>query len=138
LDWPPEGVQLEGMTRAERLMAEYSATGVSAQGHLMELYRHQAKQAGAMRSDELIRIQAGGRVRVAGMVAVRQAPPTAKGFVFLTLEDEHGMMNVIVKPRVFQGYERIWSRGLVLMVEGSVEREGAVTNVMAEAAWRLA
>jgi len=138
LDWPPDGVQLEGMTRAERLMAEYSATGVSAKGHLMELYRRQAKQAGAMRSDELIRIQAGGRVRVAGMVAVRQAPPTAKGFVFLTLEDEHGMMNVIVKPRVFQGYERIWSRGLVLMVEGSVEREGAVTNVMAEAAWRLA
>jgi error-prone DNA polymerase len=119
-------------------MAEYGATGVSAQGHLMELYRERAEAAGAIASEELTAIPAGRRVRVAGMVAVRQRPPTAKGFVFVTLEDEGGTMNVIIKPPIFERQHQVWSRGLVLLVEGTVEREGAFCNVMAQRAWRLA
>ena len=138
LAWAPDGVTLEPMSEAERLMAEYSATGVSAQGHLMDLYRERAATAGAIPSEELPAIPAGGRVRVAGMVAVRQRPPTAKGFVFVTLEDEGRTMNVIIKPPVFEQQHQIWSRGLVLLVDGTVEREGAFCNVMAERAWRLA
>jgi len=138
LAWPSDGVALEPMTDAERLMAEYGATGVSAQGHLMELYRERAEAAGALASEKLTAIPAGARVRVAGMVAVRQRPPTAKGFVFVTLEDEGGTMNVIIKPPVFERQHQVWSRGLVLLVEGTVEREGAFCNVMAQRAWRLA
>jgi error-prone DNA polymerase len=86
------------MADAETLIAEYAATGVSVQGHLMALHRDRAERSGAVPSRELKVVPAGGRVRVAGMVAVRQKCPTARRFVFPTLEDEEGMTNVIVRP----------------------------------------
>jgi error-prone DNA polymerase len=131
---PSDGVSLEPMTDAEELGAEYDTTGLSANGHWMEVYRDRLDAAGVLTSRKLQRAQAGSRVSVAGMVVVRQAPPTAKGFVFLTLEDEWGLINVIVRPDVFQAQREVWAGSLVLVVEGTVQRGGGVVNVMAEAA----
>ena len=133
----PDGVTLEAMTYAEELMNEYAATGVAAEGHLMELFRDQLSHANVCTSAELERVAAGRRVRTAGMVAVRQAPPTAKGFAFFTLEDEWGMINVIVKPDIFQAQRETYVSAGVLMVQGTVQRAHGQTNLMAEQGWRL-
>lgn len=66
-----------------------------------------------------------------GLIGDHQAPPTAKGFHFITLEDEQGMVNVVVRPRLYQQYRRLLHQEQVLAVEGVVERQGAVVNVVA-------
>jgi error-prone DNA polymerase len=134
----PDGVELEAMTAAEELVQEYGATGFSAEGHLMEIYREQADRAGFLTSRELEEARNGERMRIAGQVVIRQQPPTAKGFAFFTLEDEWSLMNVIVKPQVFRALRPVWTGASVLGVEGSVERARGQINVMAERAWRLA
>jgi len=128
---------LEPMTDDERLMAEYSATGLSAEGHVMELFRPRMKRLGFITSRGLFDVSPGDQVSVAGAVVIRQAPPTAKGFVFLTLEDEYGLLNIIVNPRVFETQRATWSTGVVLAVQGRVERLDQQINVMARQAWRI-
>ncbi len=130
-------LDLEPMTAEEELLAEYSATGLSAEGHLMETYREQMERLGAITSKDLAHTSLGETVQVAGLVVVRQAPPTAKGFVFLTVEDEFGLMNVIVRPDVFQLHRSAWATGQILMVEGKVERFLTQINVMATQVWQL-
>ncbi len=131
---PADGVMLAPMPRAEGVLAEYGATGLSANGHLMEVCRERLDAAGVLTSRDLGRAREGSRVRVAGMVVVRQAPPTAKGFVFLTLEDEWGLINVIVRPDVFAAHREVWTGSLVLVVEGTVQRAAGAVNVVAEGA----
>jgi DNA polymerase III alpha subunit len=74
---------------------------------------------------------------VAGLVAVRQSPPTAKGFVFLTLEDEWGLINVILRPDVFQAHRETFIGASVLVVEGTVQRASGQLNLLADRAWKL-
>ena len=128
---------MEPMTYAEELMGEYGATGMAAEGHLMELFREALSRADVCTSADLERVGAGRRVRTAGMVAVRQAPPTAKGFAFFTLEDEWGLINVIVRPDVFQAQRETLVSAGVLMVQGTVQRAHGQINVIAEQSWRL-
>ncbi len=132
-----EPVDLEPMTAEEELMAEYDATGLSAEGHLMETWRDQMARMGAITSQDLTGTATGEKVQVAGLVVIRQAPPTAKGFVFLTLEDEFGLLNVIVRPDVFQLQRSAWATGRILLVEGHIERFGSQINVMATQVWQL-
>lgn len=134
----PDGVELEPMTHGEEVTQEYGATGFSAEGHLMELFREQADRAGFLTSRELEEARDGERLRIAGQVVIRQQPPTAKGFAFFTLEDEWSLMNVIVKPQVFRALRPVWVGASVLGVEGAVERARGQINLMAERAWRLA
>jgi error-prone DNA polymerase len=72
----------------------------------------------------------GQRVRTIGTVVVHQAPPTAKGFAFLTVEDEYGLMNIIMRPALAATY-RMRRPGYLLIVEGVVQHEGGVTNLLA-------
>ncbi|HUV95537.1 MAG TPA: error-prone DNA polymerase, partial [Anaerolineae bacterium] len=137
LPFASEKVALEPMTYGERLVWEYGVTGLSTNGHVMELFREEMKERGVITSLDLTRTLTGDRVKVAGMVVVRQAPPTAKGFVFLTLEDEWGLMNVIVRPDIFQAQRSIWSNSLVLMAKGRVEQAEGQVNVLAAQAWRI-
>ncbi len=127
----PDDIALEPMTYGEELAAEYSVTGVSAQGHLLELYRERLSRVGVRGSGELKDAMAGERVRVAGMVAVRQRPPTAKGFAFVTLEDEAGLINLILTPDVADRYRRVLDEPL-LLAEGRVERGDGAVNVQVE------
>jgi error-prone DNA polymerase len=137
LSFAPDGVVLEEMTYAEELAQEYATTGVSVEGHLMELFREQMDRASIGTSQNLTEARNGQNVRIAGMVAVRQMPPTAKGFVFFTLEDEWGLMNVIVRPKVFQAQRETWVGATILAVRGVVERARGQINVMAEQGWRV-
>ncbi|MGI6368968.1 MAG: DNA polymerase III subunit alpha [Anaerolineae bacterium] len=134
----PDDVSLEPMTMAEELMFEYGATGVSAEGHMMELFREQAERAGFLTSRELDEARDGERMRIAGQVVVRQQPPTAKGFAFFTLEDEWALMNVIVRPQVFRALRPVWVKANIVGVEGLIERARGQINLMAERAWLIA
>jgi error-prone DNA polymerase len=87
---------------------------------------------GVMRAGDLKRVRAGRRVRVAGAVITRQRPGTAKGFVFLTLEDETGIINVIVRPDLFTEERMTVVGAPFLFVEGILQNIDGVTSVKAE------
>ena len=86
------------MSAAERLVADYAGTGLTLGPHPMSFRRHDLAMRGVLRAIDLPQVGHGRRVRTAGMVITRQRPGTAKGFVFLTLEDETGIANIIVRP----------------------------------------
>src|SRR5262249_1986936 len=92
---------LKPMTEMERLVADYARMGLSAGRHPRALKRDELAMRGILRARDLTSARQGRRVRVAGMVITRQRPGTAKGFVFLTLEDETGIANIIVRPDLF-------------------------------------
>jgi DNA polymerase III alpha subunit len=89
------------MNEAERLVADYAGMGLSVGRHPMALRRDELAMRGILRARDLPVARPGRRVRVAGMVITRQRPGTAKGFVLLTLEDETGIANIIVRPDLF-------------------------------------
>ena len=78
------------------------------------------------------RLEQGAKVTVAGFVAVRQAPETAKGFVFHTLEDRYGLINVITQPQLVQRYKQIVAEAGALIVHGHIERQERAVNVVTE------
>ena len=71
-------------------------------------------------------------MKVVGLTVVHQSPPTAKGFHFITLEDEHGLMNIVVRPFIYKRFRRIIREQPLLIVEGCIERRDGVVNVVAE------
>ena len=100
----------------------------------MSLYRYELDALRVKSSGVLADCPNGKRVRVAGQVIVRQAPPTAKGFIFITLEDEEGLINLVVRPGVYQRYYSALRNALLLMAEGQVQRADGVLNVIVERA----
>ena len=123
---------LTPMTPMERIVADYRGSGVTIGAHPMALRRADLRLRGVMRSDELGRTRGGRRVRVAGAVITRQRPGTAKGMVFLTLEDEAGLANVIIRPDVFDRHRPLILRAPFLVVEGVLQQQEGVTSVRAE------
>jgi error-prone DNA polymerase len=97
----------------------------------MDLVRDQLNE-GMTPSDRLGDMRSGERVTVAGLVAVRQSPETAKGFVFHTLEDDNGLINVITAPRLIPKFRRLIESAPALIVHGHIEREERSVNVIAE------
>src|SRR6185295_6527302 len=124
---------LSPMTEAERLVADYAGTGLTVGRHPMALRREEMATRGILRARDLYTARQGRRVRVAGMVITRQRPGTAKGFVFLTLEDETGIANIIVQPDLFARDRLIIVEEPFLMVEGVLQNQDGVTSVRAEA-----
>ena len=97
----------------------------------MQIYRRTLQLCGILSSTDLNTSLAGKKVRVAGLLVVHQAPLTAKGYRFLTLEDESGFINVIVRPKVYAQFQRVVREQPLLLVIGEVQHEGSVTNVVA-------
>lgn len=128
----PPSSPLAPMTPVERLTADYDGTGVTLGPHPMALHRRDLSLRGVLRSDQLPRTRAGRRVRVAGAVITRQRPGTARGMVFLTLEDEAGLTNVIIRPDVFDRQRVLIVEAPFLLVEGVLQQEEGVTAVRAE------
>ncbi|MFH1086790.1 MAG: DNA polymerase III subunit alpha, partial [Chloroflexota bacterium] len=137
LTLPSDGVALDPMTDGERLAAEYDATGLTLGGHPLELWREQLEDQGVCTSAELSGARPGERLRVAGLVAIRQMPATAKGFLFLTLEDEWGLMNIVVRPDIYRAQRLTWMAEQILVVEGLVERNAEQVTVLAQRAWGI-
>ncbi len=125
--------QLREMTDEERVVADFHLVGIAVRGRMMDLVRDGLHE-GITPSNRLDDLEQGARVTVAGLVAVRQSPETAKGFVFHTLEDDHGLMNIITSPKLVR--DRRW-RPLIesapaLIVHGHIERQERSVNVIAE------
>ncbi|HEV3002623.1 MAG TPA: DNA polymerase III subunit alpha [Solirubrobacteraceae bacterium] len=133
----PLGLPLPPRLRAlgawEEMLADYGTTGVSARVHPLALLRPRLAARGAVTSAELNRLPHDSRVRIGGLVVARQRPGTAKGIVFLLLEDEHGTVNLIVSPDVYER-DRLAVRVEPLVVaEGTLERfasSGGAVNVV--------
>jgi error-prone DNA polymerase len=134
----PDPSPLREMTVAERLVADYRATGVTVGPHPMALRRADWTRLGVTPAAGLSRFPTGQRLRVAGAVVVRQRPGTAKGFVFLSLEDETGIANVIVRPDLFERARATLVHEPFLLVDGVLQHEDGVTAVRATAARPLA
>ena len=109
----PGPAPLPQMSLLDRVRADYDGTGLTIGPHPMALARASLATRGVQRACDLPRGRVGRRVRVAGAVITRQRPGTAKGFVFLSLEDETGISNIIVNPDVFAEYKRIDRRRTV-------------------------
>jgi len=122
---------LKPMNEAERLVADYAGTGLTIGRHPMALRRDELATRGVMRACDLRSARQGRRVRVAGMVITRQRPGTAKGFVFLTLEDETGVANIIVRPDLFARDRLVITEEPFLIVDGVLQNQDGVTSVRA-------
>jgi error-prone DNA polymerase len=128
---PTPPAPLVGMTAEERLAADYAGTGVTLGPHPMALRRQALARAGIVRAADLRRRRDGDDVRVAGSVIVRQRPGTAKGFVFLSLEDETGIANVIVTPGLFASQRLVLVTAPLLLVEGILQSQDGVLSIRA-------
>ena len=137
-DPPREPGPLSEMTDVERLAADYAGTSVTLGRHPMALRRAALRRAGVLSARELAGVEDGARVRVAGSVIVRQRPGTAKGFVFLSLEDETGIANVIVTPPIFARHRLALVAEPFLLVDGIAQRQDGVISVRAARAQGLA
>jgi error-prone DNA polymerase len=132
LPFRPE--ELEG---AERVFLDYLATGICVDAHPVEHLRPRLGRVGVCSSAELAGADEGQSVLVAGLVIARQHPATAKGTVFLLLEDEHGFVNVVVPATLYQSNRETVKFSPFLLVEGRFEREGPVLNVVGRRFRRL-
>jgi error-prone DNA polymerase len=129
----PDPCPLRPMTESERLVADYAGTGLTVGRHPMALRRDELAMRGVLRAIDLRTERNGRRVRVAGMVITRQRPGTAKGFVFLTLEDETGIANIIVRPDLFARDRLVVVEERFLLVDGVLQHQDGVVSVRAEA-----
>lgn len=125
------------MSEEERLVADYAGTGLTLGPHPLSFRRHELSMRGVLRAIDLPRARAGRRVRTAGMVITRQRPGTAKGFVFLTLEDETGISNVIIRPDIYAATRLVVIESPFLLVEGVLQNQDGVTAIRAERLQRL-
>ena len=127
-----EQCPLPPMTAEERLMADYAGTHLTIGPHPMAMRRSELAMRGVLRAIDLSHARNGRRIRVAGTVITRQRPGTAKGFVFLTLEDETGIANVIIRPDLFDRERFTVLEQTFLLVDGILQNQDGVTSVKAE------
>jgi error-prone DNA polymerase len=127
---PSPSPPLPEQGRFERVVADYEMTGMSTGWHLVTLVRP-GLPAGTRTAAELRDAPDGARVTVAGLVVARQRPGTAHGIVFLLLEDETGMVNVIVRPEVYERHRALMRAEPLLVATGRLERRGRNLNVLA-------
>jgi error-prone DNA polymerase len=132
-----EEVTLPTLSPAEAMLGEQQVLGLSTGEQIMAFYRTWLADRDILDSQQLTLCANGQRVCVAGLVVIHQAPPTAKGFHFITLEDESGMLNIIVRPQVYDQYRSILHGSRLLLVEGMVQQEDSVISILARRAAAL-
>jgi len=128
-DVEPE-VNLPEMSLGEQVVEDYSSLRLSLRCHPLTLLRNHCEEA--IRACRLVEIENGERVSVCGLVLVRQRPGTAKGVIFMTLEDETGVANVIVWRNTFERFRRIVLTTRLVKVTGELQRQGIVVHVIAD------
>jgi error-prone DNA polymerase len=120
---------LPPMSPLEETLADYAASGLTTGPHVMAHLRPALRAASVVTSAELRQMPHGGRARIAGHVIVRQRPGTAKGMLFLTLEDETGTCNAVIDPATFARHRRLLQTSQILLIEGPVQRVDGVIHV---------
>jgi error-prone DNA polymerase len=122
------------MSPGEHVIADYRSTGLCLRAHPCGLLRDRLTAAKILNCRDATRAKNGMRVRVAGIVTVRQRPGTAKGTLFITIEDETGIANIIVWPAMVEKFRHHIINATLLIVEGRLQRgEEGVTHIIAEA-----
>jgi error-prone DNA polymerase len=129
----PGAPKLEALTGWPAMVADYATTGLTTAAHPMGLMREELADRGAIHSADLRGLRHGQRVRIGGLVVARQRPGTAKGVVFMLLEDEHGTINLVVPPEVYERNRLVVRAEPLVLVEGVLERHpaaGGAINVL--------
>ncbi|ODT80982.1 MAG: hypothetical protein ABS76_14445 [Pelagibacterium sp. SCN 64-44] len=129
---PAEPSGLPEMTPGEEIIHDYASLSLSLKGHPVQFLRPMLAARGVTRAANLAGVPAGQRVEVAGLVLVRQRPGTASGVIFLTLEDETGIANIVVWPRTFEKNRKTVLSARLLAVHGQVQSDGKVIHLIAE------
>jgi error-prone DNA polymerase len=122
---------LPAMSPAEEVLADYRSLGLSLAAHPLQFLREGLEREGVIPAAQLRTWPNGKLVRVAGIVLVRQRPGTAGGITFVTLEDETGVANLIIRPTVWQRFRKAAHGATVLLAQGRLQREGLVIHVLA-------
>jgi error-prone DNA polymerase len=128
----PKSRPLKQMTDDERLAADYAGTGITTGPHPMAYLREALRRQGILSALELEKSNGNRLVRIAGRVIARQRPGTAKGFVFLSVEDETGIANVILTPDVFEQNRLVVTRSRFLTIQGKLQNQEGVVHVKAQ------
>ena len=126
-----EGKPLLQMNTEERLIADYAGTGLTVGKHPMHYRRPALQRQNVLSAKELREQKDGNYVRTAGCIIARQRPGTAKGFIFLSMEDETGIANVIVTPDLYERERLVVTRSKFLIVEGPLQNQDGVIHVKA-------
>jgi error-prone DNA polymerase len=122
---------LEAMTPMERLVADFRNTGLTIGAHPMRFYRERLQRQNIVTAEALQHLRDGVGVRVAGAVLCRQQPSTAKGFVFVSLEDETGIVNAIVPPALFEQFRTTIVTEPYLVMAGTLQNQQGAVSVKA-------
>ncbi|MDE2230363.1 MAG: error-prone DNA polymerase [Alphaproteobacteria bacterium] len=125
-------VALPAMSLGEAVSADYTTLRLSLKSHPLALLRDGLTTRGVATAVRLAELANGARVRVAGLVLVRQRPGSAKGVIFVTLEDETGVANVIIWPKVFERFRREAMGAALMIVTGRLQHEDIVTHIVAD------
>jgi error-prone DNA polymerase len=123
---------LPPMPLGEHVVEDYASTSLSLKRHPLAFLRDELKEDGIVTAAELMTLPVERRVRVAGLVLIRQRPGSAKGVVFITLEDETGVANLIVWPPILERFRRIALGATLLYCRGRLQREEGVIHVVAD------
>jgi len=133
LESPESGerpVELPRMPEHEEVLADYRTAGLSLKGHPLTFLRPRLDELKVTRAAELAATPNGRWLRVAGLVLVRQRPGSARGITFVTLEDETGVANLVVRQAIWDRYRRVASSAVALVAHGRLERQGQVVHVL--------
>jgi error-prone DNA polymerase len=134
---PEAEIKLPEMALGEHVLADYIAIRMSLKSHPLALLREDFQPRGYLQSAKLRDLPSGHSVKVAGIVLIRQRPGTASGVIFSTLEDETGIANIIIWPKIFEKYRRIVLGARLLGVRGQLQSEQGVIHVMARELYDL-
>ena len=130
-------IQLPLMTEGEHVVQDYAATGLSLKNHPVALVREKLDLLRNTPIGDLKKMKDGDPVRVAGLITVRQRPGTAKGILFMTLEDETGAANIVVWEKLFDKFRKEIIQSRLFMVDGKLQIEGEVIHVVAKRCFNL-
>jgi error-prone DNA polymerase len=123
---------LPPMLLGEHVVEDYRTLGLSLKTHPVALLRNELEARRVIKAETLREIPNGQRTRVAGLVLVRQRPGTASGVIFMTLEDETGIANIVVWPKLFEQFRAQVLGGRLVAIDGPVQSESGVIHVIAE------
>ena len=125
-----EKITLPEMGLSEHVVQDYAATSLSLKAHPVSFVRDELDRLNVLSASALEKAKDGDKVKVAGLILVRQRPGTASGICFITLEDETGTMNLVVFQKLFDKYRKEIIQSRLLMVEGQLQKEGEVVHVI--------
>ncbi|HYK98952.1 MAG TPA: DNA polymerase III subunit alpha [Candidatus Acidoferrales bacterium] len=128
---PSDAPVLPALSERERVALDYRITGIPTGPQIMRFYREELDRRGVIPAIALDRHRHGELVRVAGAIVVKQHPETAKGHVFLSLEDETGMTNIIIRPATYKKFKRVLDTTAAVVVSGPLQLVDGVTSVLA-------